>query len=282
MIVDGKKIASEIKDAMRASIDMLLSPPRLAIILVGDNLASASYIRMKQRFGSAVGIVVDVQRFPSDVSLAVLRQGIKDAACAFEGVIIQLPLPPAMRSQIQGQTQGKTQELLDLVPLAKDVDRLSRDARTLFESGRSPILPPMVAAIDAIVTRYDVALAGKRIVIVGKGPLVGHPMAMYLKNRNLAYTVIDRSYSQEKKTQLLKKADIIISGAGAPGFILPDMINDHVVLIDAGTGEAEGVTRGDADQSCATKAALFTPERGGLGPIVVAELFSNLVRLAAL
>lgn len=234
MIIDGKKIAEEIKQELKEKTRKLGRSPVLSIVYRGRDRAIEQFVRLKMRFGEDIGVTVQV----SDSLKNVLG----------DGIIVQLP---------------GSEDLIDKIPATKDIDALRLD---------SPFVSPVVLAIQEIFSRFNVNLEGKKIFIIGQGRLVGGPVAVWLRKEKHNPIVISK-----KDVLDLKKADVIISGAGIPGLIKPEMIAPAgVVLIDAGTSESNGKIKGDADPSCADQCALFTPVPGGLGPITVAMLFRNL------
>ncbi len=170
-----------------------------------------------------------------------------------DGIVVQLPIDNA-------------EALLAQIPPQKDVD--------------SKPLPPVAAAVEEILKRAGVDAAGKKAIVVGEGRLVGKPVLELLRNLKADVHVV--SLEQGSLTDL-KDADIVVSGAGSPGLIKPEMLKRGVVLIDAGTSEdtASAGRRivGDCDPSCASVASVFTPVPGGIGPIAVAMLFKNLATL---
>ena len=271
MIIDGRKIAEEIKSDLKIEVANLNKKLRLAVVYVGDNSASAKFIERKKKFGDEIGIDVRVYKFPKDISTNQLRKKIAEIVHIKQntGVIIQLPLPP----------QINTQYILNSVPTEKDPDMLSARSIGNFATGKADILPPVVCAIKAIFEKYKIDYKNKFIVLLGAGNLVGKPAAIWLLNEKATFNVV-RSKTQNPE-EFLKKADIIISGIGKPKFITGDMVKDGVIIIDAGTSESEGKLSGDADfDSVSVKASHITPVPGGVGPITVAMLFQNLVNLA--
>jgi methylenetetrahydrofolate dehydrogenase (NADP+)/methenyltetrahydrofolate cyclohydrolase len=185
-----------------------------------------------------------------------------------DAVIVQLPLPEGVNQE----------ELLNSIPVEKDADVLSRAARERFEKGEEgALLPPVVGAIREILQSGNVAIAGKRAVVIGAGFLVGGPVAKWLRQQGADVEVLTIESSNEALVAALAEADIIVSGTGSPGLIMPDMIKQGLALIDAGTSESNGKIVGDADPACADKCSLFTPVPGGVGPIAVACLFENAV-----
>lgn len=270
MIVNGKQIAADILARTKVRAERLPHPPIVAAIVASETPATQSYLRIKSARAQAAGCVLDVRAFPPEVSAATLCAAA--AGSEADSVIVQLPLPAGIA----------TREVCDVIPLAKDADCLSSASRAAFENSRdfvSPyILPPVVAAVREIFALHKVEVAGKRAVVVGDGWLVGHPATIWLRQQGANVTVLTSS-DDLSATAALPTADIIISGAGSPHLIKPEMIKEGVVLIDAGTSESAGVLAGDADPACADTCSLFTPVPGGIGPIAVACLFENAVTL---
>lgn len=213
-------------------------------------------------------MTLDVVRLPDDADEAAAQRAAADPAP--DALIVQLPLPGHMHERA----------VLDAIPLEKDADVLSSAAYELFlVNAPDALLPPVVGAVAEIFSRANVTPEGKRAVIVGEGRLVGAPVRAWLARSRADITVLNEE-SFERGSAALASADIIISGAGSPHLITPDMINDGAVLIDAGTSELGGAIVGDFDPACETKASIFTPVPGGVGPIAVACLFKNVAQLA--
>ncbi len=194
-----------------------------------------------------------------------------------DGIIIQLPLPPRI----------STQYILNSVPPEKDVDVLSARAVGDFSVGKSKVLPPVVGAIAALFHEYGIDYKTKHVVVVGAGALVGKPVAAWLANEKVSFTVVDENTPDI--SEFTKKADIIISGVGKSGLITDDMVKVGAVVIDAGTSEGSPSTGsgrqvslvGDVDfDSASKKASHITPVPGGIGPLTVAMIYKNLLTLA--
>lgn len=185
-----------------------------------------------------------------------------------DAIIVQLPLPAGVNAK----------DVCDAIPPEKDADVLSDSARQKFARGDTDaLIPPVVGAIAEIFHAHAIDPRGKKAVIIGRGFLVGAPAAMWLAQQGAQVTVINRS--TENFAEPLHDADIVVSGAGAPHLITPDMLKRGVLLIDAGTSESDGTIVGDIDPACAKLASLFTPVPGGIGPLAVACLFENAVAL---
>ena len=270
MIVDGKKLAEEIKNSLCGEVLKLDKKPRLAIVRVGSNMVTEKFLEQKIKFAQAIGISTRVHGFKESISTTELRKEISKIIHTKEntGVVIQLPLPKSIN----------TQYILDTIPPEKDPDVLSSKGFGLFATRRSKILPPVAGAVKFILNRNGIEVKGKNSTIVGSGKLVGKPVMIWFVNEGATVTVVNE-FSMGHKLWTTN-SDIIISGVGKPGIITSDMVKDGVIAIDCGTSEAEGRLAGDFDPSVAQKASIFTPVPGGVGPITVAMLFSNLVELA--
>jgi methylenetetrahydrofolate dehydrogenase (NADP+)/methenyltetrahydrofolate cyclohydrolase len=259
MIIDGKAIAENIKNKLK---DQMAGRSLLLVVFqVGSDPASRAFVRRKQKFGEDIGVKVDIREYPEDVTTEKLKKDIeittKDRTVT--GIIVQLPLPK----------QLDTQRILGLIPPDKDVDALSCNP---------VVVSPVVGAIAEIFRRHSIDAKDKLTIIVGKGRLVGVPAAEWIKKQGGKVVFIGRR--TKNISDETKKADIIISGAGVPRLIGPNMVKDGVVLIDAGTSEEVGRIVGDIDPACAAKASFFSQVPGGVGPITVAMLFKNLLTLA--
>ena len=261
MTVNGKKIAEDLKNSLREEVLKLNKKPRLGIVKVGENIISEKFLKMKIKFASDVGISTRTYDFPENISTSELRKKISRIVHTKEisGIIVQLPLPKHINSDY----------ILNALPSYKDPDVLSRKS--------AGILPPVVGAINRIFEDYGVGFMAKNIVILGSGKLVGKPAAAWLMNQEATVCVLNSK--SENIDYYLKNADIIISGVGKPGLVKSQMVKDGVVAIDCGTSESEGKLIGDFEPEVANKASVFTPVPGGVGPITIAMLFSNLIAL---
>ena len=269
MIIDGRVLAKNMLARIRVRAEKLSPQPRVLAIVVSETPATLSYLKIKRMRAADAGCVLDVVRFPLGVSTAELRSAV--AASDATAVIVQLPLPTGINAQ----------EVCAAIPLLKDADVLSAAAREKFANNDADaLLPPVVGAVREIFAHSNVDVKGKRAVVIGDGWLVGNPCAIWLKQQGADVKVLTIESVPEDLAAALCAADIVISGAGSPHLIKPDMIKDGVVLIDAGASESGGVVAGDADPSCAEKCSLFTPVPGGVGPLAVAYLFENVVSLA--
>lgn len=263
MLVNGREIAESIYHSIRTELTKRKTRPHLTVFTCAPNFETRKYLTLKKKKAEEAGLGLNVIEFMPDIKTNEVVQSIKQSAMTADGIVVQLPLPKHI----------DTEAVLAAVPKNLDVDAVHYSVEEI------EILPPVVGAIKAIAEHHGVSFPGKKVVIVGKGRLVGAPAAIWAKGAGGDVTVIDKDTANSDES--LKSADIIISGAGVPGLITPEKIKDGVIIFDAGTSEEGGQLRGDCTQECADKAALFTPVPGGIGPITIAILFQNLVKLSA-
>lgn len=263
MIVDGRALAREVLARAKARAEKLARQPKVVALAASDTPATRSYLAVKAKRAEDAGCVFETR---------ALGAAFADADAA----IVQLPVPVGTNQK----------EVCDAIPLGKDADVLSSDARAKFERGEpDALLPPVVSAVRTILAFGNAEVAGKKAVIIGDGWLVGNPCAVWLRQQGADVTVLTKESGDFLNSALpagrqVRAADIIVSGAGSPHLIKPDMLKSGVVLIDAGTSESGGTIVGDADPACAEVCSIFTPVPGGVGPLAVACLFDNAVTLA--
>lgn len=245
--------------------------PRLVVIQVGDNAASATYIAEKEKAAEDIGIGFELLKFPRATPYKKLQRAIAEqtARRSITGIIVQLPLP----------NKTHAQEVLDSIPVEKDVDVLSSASFGQFALGKLAITPPTVRAILLLLSHYDVSLKGKLVVLVGAGRLVGLPTSIQLIHEKATICVAN-GYTKNLAV-LTRQADILISGVGKPNIIRESMVKKGAVIIDAGTSGEKGKTRGDVDfDNVIRRAKAITPVPGGVGPLTVACLLENVVALS--
>jgi methylenetetrahydrofolate dehydrogenase (NADP+)/methenyltetrahydrofolate cyclohydrolase len=259
MIVDGKKIAEEIIAGLL--LERKEFPPKLCLgVLMGEeDAASQSFVKIKERVADKLQVVVVRELLHANSTTEFALRALERLSKTCAGVIVQMPLP----SQID------LAQILAALPPALDVDAITENQKV--------VRAPVAEAVSEVFIRTGVSVQGKDAVVVGAGKLVGAPVAELLRELGATVSVITQN---EGSLQDLKTADIVVLGAGDPGFVKPEMLKDGVVLIDAGTSEASGRLAGDADPKCAEVASVFTPVPGGIGPIAVAMIFKNLFILA--
>lgn len=262
-ILSGSELAGFIKERQARQVRGLRQAlgvyPRLAIIVTVEHPAIATYVRMKQRYGADILVDVDVHRVKQSEVRALIKSLNADASV--HGIIVQLPL----------HDPRETDEICNLVAPEKDVDAL----------GGSAIYDPATPmAILWLLAGYNIEPAGKRIVLVGRGKLVGAPLERLLRaGGHDDVTVIDRGTPDI--APVLREADIIITATGSPHLITAADIPRGAVVVDAGVAGEEGKTVGDIAPDVRERDDLtITPEKGGVGPLTICALFDNVIRAA--
>lgn len=264
MIIDGKTLAAERCARIHARIAQIGYTPRMVAVVANDTPATRAYLKIKEQTAQQAGWQFDVQTFPpATVSEYELTANVIDGTLA-DALIVQLPLPKQLNQE----------RVLDALSLRLDADVLSSEARKRFVEGRpGALLPPVVAAVAEILAAGGISPRGKRAVVLGSGYLVGEPVYEWLLQQGADCAAYDEHDSRMDISVALAAAEIVVSGVGKPGFVIrPGMLREGVALIDAA---------GDADPACESKCSLFTPRKGGVGPIAVAHLFENATALLA-
>ncbi len=270
-ILNGKKASEKALDNLKKKIKANELKLSLAIISVGKNKVSEIYLRQKRLACEKTGIGFRLYRFPKRISQKKLGTEIKRIAKdqVNSGIVIQLPLP--FNSLVISQ-------LFDLIPSKKDVDCLGTTNFNSFCRGNKKVMPPVVLAIKKLFKNYKIKIKDKNIVVIGTGRLVGLPVSLWLANEKAEVITVNKSTGNI--TDFIKKADIIISGAGKAGLIKGEMVKKGVVLVDVGASAEKGKVLGDIEiKSVSKKASFLAPVPGGVGPLTIACLLENLVKL---
>jgi methylenetetrahydrofolate dehydrogenase (NADP+)/methenyltetrahydrofolate cyclohydrolase len=280
IIIDGKKLRDEILAKVKNAVSALPFVPVFCDVLVGEDPASVQYVQMKGRMAEAVGIKFHKANFPASITTEELIKEIEilNKIPNMCGIIVQLPLPPSLDRHA----------VLDSIDPKLDVDSLGTKASDIFYGGDTKLGFPTALACMALVDSIDLDLKEKKIVVLGQGLLVGKPVTALLKFGGLSPVII--TSKTENKEELIKEADVIISGMGKGKYITGDMIKKGAVLIDAGTSEEisgppSGQGRvnivGDVDlESVKDIAGYVSPVPGGVGPVTVAMLLNNVLTVA--
>jgi len=262
MIIDGKKIAADMYEALAKRRALFETPVRLGIVVVGENSVIESFVGMKVKAATRLNVEMMRMSLPETVTTEDVVRATEELAQTTDAIIVQLPLPKHV----------DIHRALAAIPKEKDVDALNPD----IPEEKRLVHAPVALAVVEILKRNNVKIEGARTVVVGAGRLVGKPSAWLLKSLGADVSMFTL---QQGSIEDLKDADIIVSGAGNPGFIKPEHVKEGVALVDAGTSELKKKIHGDADPACAEKAAVFTPVPGGVGPVAVAMIFRNLFDL---
>ena len=270
-IIDGKKIRSEILAKVKEGVASLSFQPVFCDVLVGDDPSSAQYVRMKAKTAESLGIKFHNANFPATITTEELIKEIKilNGLQNMCGIIVQLPLPQSLDRRA----------ILDSIDSGLDVDCLGAIASEKFYNGEIALGFPTALACMELLDSTGVDLKGKKIAVLGQGDLVGKPVTALLKFRGLNPDIV-RSKT-ENKEEIIKKADVIISGMGQGKYITGNMIKEGAILIDAGTSESDGSIVGDIDsESVKNVASFISPVPGGVGPVTVAMLLNNVLKVA--
>ena len=243
---------------------------RLTVILVGDDPVSQVFINQKKKACRKAGLSFKLFKFPAKIEKLELKREIERIIknSGNLGIIIQLPLPRKFLPE----------DFLNLIPEEKDIDVLSEKSLGRFYQGTLKILPPTVKGILHLLRNYKIKPKGKNVVIVGAGRLVGFPLAIQLLKEKATLSVLNE-FTKDTPS-FIKKADILISGVGKPNLIKSKMVKKGAVIIDAGSTMKKGKLVGDVDlKNISQKASFLAPVPGGVGPLTVACLLENLVKL---
>jgi methylenetetrahydrofolate dehydrogenase (NADP+)/methenyltetrahydrofolate cyclohydrolase len=267
MILDGKKISARRLEILKEQIDESGCYPRLATVILGDDPASRMYVRMKHRACEQVGIGSIGVELSADVTTQEVLDHITrlNADPVISGILVQLPLPE----------QVDTQCVIEAVSPEKDVDGFHPLNLGYLFSGRPRYVPCTPGGIMTLLKQYDIDIAGKRAVVVGRSIDVGRPMAALLLNADATVTIC-HSKTRNLAAEL-QNADILVSAVGRAGFITADMVREGAVVIDVGINQdSEGKLCGDVDfEAVKDIAAAITPVPGGVGPMTIATLMEN-------
>lgn len=259
MIVDGKKIARRVLDELKDRVKEKNLKLRLAAVLVGEDPKLEKFVQLKAKAAEEVGIAFPVYQFPESIQTNELAGRVRQIASFNDGILVELPLPKHIDQQA----------VLNKIPIEKDVDVLSEKSQEKFFSGKSKILSPAVEAVKQIFEEYKIEPKGKAAAVFGQGLLVGKPVSHWLARQGAKVSVITEDTKGPEK--ISQKADIIVSGVGQPNLITEEMVKDEAIVIDFGK---------DVDfKNVAKKAGLMTPPVDGVGPIVVAAVLKNLIKL---
>ncbi|MBI4992970.1 MAG: bifunctional 5,10-methylenetetrahydrofolate dehydrogenase/5,10-methenyltetrahydrofolate cyclohydrolase [Candidatus Magasanikbacteria bacterium] len=273
-IIDGKAIAEKILTKVKIWVDELKTQgitPKLAVILVGDNKPSQTYVRKKQEAAEKIGIDFTLHKYSADINKEQLVEEIKkiqqdEKLC---GLIVQLPLPQSLY----------TPEVLNAVNPDVDVDCLTNDNLGRLMKKTGFILPPTPYAVKTILKELGVNVEGKNICVIGAGPLVGKPLTIILLNKQATVTICS-SQTKNLKEKCLE-AEIIVTAVGKNNLLRGDMVKRGAIVIDAGISFTDEKIHGDVNfAEVSKKAGHITPVPGGVGPITVALLLKNTVTCA--
>jgi methylenetetrahydrofolate dehydrogenase (NADP+)/methenyltetrahydrofolate cyclohydrolase len=270
-IIDGKKLRDEILIKLKKEVANLTFQPVFCDVLVGEDPVSKQYVEMKASFAETIGIHFHHASFPTTITTEDLIKEIKilNKIPNMCGLIVQLPLPASL-------DQSK---VLNSIDPEIDVDCLGEIASEKFFNNQTDIGRPTAVSCMKLLDSVNLDLKNKKILILGQGELVGRPVTALMKFRGLNPDIAVKETTNQ--AELMKQADVIISGTGHGKLITGDKIKKGVVIIDAGTSKVNGKIIGDVDRESVQGIASFiSPVPGGVGPMTVAILLSNVLQVA--
>lgn len=277
-ILDGKiaskKLIEEVKEKVKQKIqnsDNPLSPPSMAIILVGNNPASESYVKSKIKACESAGIIHKLIRFNEDITNFELLEEVKKLNKSnVDGFIVQLPLPNHI----------KTDSIINEISAYKDIDGFHPINFGKMALGQKSMRPATAYGILKLIEFYQIETKGKHIVVIGRSNIVGKPVSIMLGNDfNIGrgtVTSCDINTPIELLREETLRADIVIVAVGKPNLLTSDMVKDGSIIIDVGINRVEDKIVGDVNfESVSQKASMITPVPGGVGPMTIAGLILN-------
>jgi methylenetetrahydrofolate dehydrogenase (NADP+)/methenyltetrahydrofolate cyclohydrolase len=276
-VIDGKAVAASVRERVRGEVDELIAelgrPPGLATVLVGDDPASAIYVRRKQEACEEVGI----RSFDHKPDGSITQEDLLDLVTELndndevDAILVQLPLPE----------QIDVAAIIAALDPGKDVDGLTPTSAGLLARGEPGLVPATPQGVMELIRSAGVDPAGKEAVIVGRSNLVGRPLFSLLLGANATVTVC---HSRTRDLgEVCRRAEILVAAAGQPRLVTGDMIRPGATVIDVGTNRTDDGLVGDVDFEAAKEVAgAITPVPGGVGPMTIAMLLVNTVKAARL
>lgn len=274
-IIDGKAVSQFVKDEVKKEVSALGEKGvsvGLAVIIVGNDPASRTYVNNKKKACEATGIISEEYALPEDTTMDELLALIKElnAKKSINGILCQLPLPEHLDEKA----------VIENIDPIKDVDAFHAVNTGHIMIGDYSFLPCTPAGIMEMLKYYNIEIEGKECVVIGRSNIVGKPMAMLLLQKNGTVTICHSRTKNLK--EVTSRADILVAAVGVPYFVTADMVKDGAVVIDVGMDRnKEGKLCGDVDfAEVEKKASYITPVPGGVGPMTIATLMKNTVTAA--
>ena len=271
-LLDGREVSSSVTESLKETLQTLPYQPQLVVVRVGEDPASVSYVRGKDRMAKKLGLSSRVEVLPENTQQDKLMALIAElnADEEVDGILVQDPLPPHLDIK-------PVQEAIDP---AKDVDGFHPVNVGRLWSGQKALVPCTPAGMIRIMDHYALPIEGKHAVIIGRSNLVGKPAAALFLQRN---ATVSLAHSRTKDLPgLVKQADIIVAAVGRQALVTPEMVKPGAVVLDVGITRIDGKLKGDVHPDVAEVAGYLTPMPGGTGPMTVAMLMQNTFDAAAM
>ncbi|MGQ9753611.1 MAG: tetrahydrofolate dehydrogenase/cyclohydrolase catalytic domain-containing protein [Thermaceae bacterium] len=268
----GAPVAEEVYREIRDRLASLTFVPSLRVIRLGDDPASVSYVRLKDKKARELGLKSEVEVYPKTLSEEALLSRIHalNEDPEVDGILVQLPLPPHIR----------VDRVLEAIHPLKDVDGFHPLNVGRLWSGGEGLFPCTPLGVVRLLKHYGVELRGKEVVVLGRSNIVGKPMAGLLLREDATVTLAHSK--TEGLSEVTRRADILIVAVGRPWLVTPGMVKEKAVVVDVGVNRVEGRLLGDVHPSVAEVARALTPVPGGVGPMTVAMLMANTLKAALL
>lgn len=274
-IINGKQIAAQIRSELKEQVERMAAQgrrPGLAVVLVGDNPASAVYVRQKKKACHEIGIYSEEHKLPGTITQGELLALIDrlNADPKIHGILVQLPLPDGLDEE----------EVINRINPKKDVDGFHPTNVGRLSIGLPAYVPCTPAGVLELVKRTGVAIAGKKVVVLGRSNIVGKPAAMLFLRENATVTVChSRTVNVQQECA---QADILVVAVGRPKLVKKYWVKPGAVVIDVGINRVDGKIVGDVDfEEVQEVASAITPVPGGVGPMTIVMLMKNTVSSAA-
>lgn len=275
MLILGKQVAAQtrlrIAEDVKAFVQKFDRKPCLAVVIVGEDPASQTYVRNKIKGCAEVGMASLSYEYGDTTPQEEIAAKLKELAAddAVDGILVQLPLPKGYDEKY----------LLSLIPDAKDVDGFSPTNMGLLAMNNPRTISCTPFGVMKLIESTGTSLKGKRAVVIGRSNTVGKPMAMLLLNADCTVTVCHSK--TEDLAGIASQADVLVAAIGKPKFVTADMVKEGAVVIDVGINRVDGKLVGDVDfDAVKDKAAFITPVPGGVGPMTITMLLANTLQAA--
>ncbi|MBS7637421.1 bifunctional methylenetetrahydrofolate dehydrogenase/methenyltetrahydrofolate cyclohydrolase [Candidatus Bathyarchaeota archaeon] len=274
IILNGGEIASRVAEELRAWASSLRGSgitPTLAMILVGEDMASRRYVELKARRCRDVGVETQIHSLPGDVPTGEVVEFVRRLGedPSIHGVMVQLPLPEGVDMLT----------VVEAIPPDKDVDGLSPTTLGRILIGGGAFIPAGVEAIMELLKRYEIKTEGRHWVIAGRSSILGKPLAALLLNKDCAVTICDRE--DPNLVDYMREADILVVDLRRKWFVKEEMVKESAVVVDMGNNYEAGRVYGDVDfEEVKGRASAITPVPGGVGPLLISMLIRNTLKAA--
>jgi len=274
-IIDGDDIAARVRDEVAEEVEGTAHTPKLVAVLMSDDPASETYVRMKRQAADEVGIDSETVRIDPDAPQDELLSTVDElnADDEVDGILVQLPLPDGVDEDAA----------LEAIAPEKDVDGFHPFNKGLLMEGRPRFVPATPKGVVRMLREHGVELKGKDVAVVGRSDIVGKPLASLLMTRDVNATVTVCHSHTDDVAEQTRAAGVVVAAVGVPEFVTADMVSEGAVVVDVGINRVDDELVGDvAHDEVSEKASAVTPVPGGVGPMTVASLLENTEKAARL